>query len=165
MTSPVGAMYLALETAMSRRNETAVVIDDAQRRKVLKGLFANYYSEIHPHKLVFDTNRAWSTKLPALAQLFPAAHFICCVRNIAWVMDSVERLVGYALDGLREPCFSEQSSKLILVEHQALTRAPCIPASAGSNGPNAPACCRQDCSTGSPTACSGRPTDTSGPYL
>ena len=33
MTSPVGAMYMALETAMSRRNETAVFIDDAQRRE------------------------------------------------------------------------------------------------------------------------------------
>lgn len=41
VTSPVGAMYLALETAMSRGNETAVCIDDAQRRAVLKGLFAN----------------------------------------------------------------------------------------------------------------------------
>jgi len=35
MTSPVGSMYMALETAMSRRNEAAVFIDDAQRRAVL----------------------------------------------------------------------------------------------------------------------------------
>ena len=27
MTSPVGSMYMALETSMSRRNETAVFID------------------------------------------------------------------------------------------------------------------------------------------
>jgi sulfotransferase len=90
-------------------------------------------------------------------QLFPAARVICCVRNIAWIMDSVERLVrrnafelsgmfgfesggtvysrvgrlassdglvGYALDALREAYFSEQASMLILVEYQALTRAP-----------------------------------------
>jgi sulfotransferase len=157
MTSPVGTMYMALETAMSRRNETAVFIEDAQRRDVLKGLFANYYNDIHRHRLVFDTNRAWCTKLPALVQLFPAARVICCVRNIAWIMDSVERLVrrnafelsgmfgfesggtvysrvgrlassdglvGYALDALREAYFSEQASMLILVEYQALTRAP-----------------------------------------
>jgi len=157
MTSPVGSMYMALETAMSRRNETAVFIDDTQRRNVLKGLFANFYADIHRDKLVFDTNRAWCTKLPALVQLFPSARFICCVRDIAWIMDSVERLVrrnafelsgmfgfeaggtvysrvnrlassdglvGYALDGLREAYFSEQASRLILVEYQALTRAP-----------------------------------------
>lgn len=157
MTSPVGSMYMALETAMSRRNETAVFIEESQRRDVLKGLFANYYSDIHRQKLVFDTNRAWCTKLPALVQLFPAARVICCVRNVAWIMDSVERLVrrnafelsgmfgfeaagtvytrigrlassdgmvGYALDALREAYFSEQASRLILMEYQALVRAP-----------------------------------------
>src|SRR6266436_10417152 len=57
MTSPVGAMYMALEGAMSRRNEAAVFIGDAQRRDVLKGLFTNYYDAIQEEKLVFDTNR------------------------------------------------------------------------------------------------------------
>ncbi len=156
-TSPVGAMYMALETAMSRRNETAVFIDDAQRRAVLKGLFANYYEAIHSHKMVFDTNRAWCTKLPALVQLFPTARIICCVRNIGWIVDSIERLVrrnpfelsgmfgfepgatvysrvnrlassdglvGYALDALREGFFGEDAARLILIEYQALTRAP-----------------------------------------
>ena len=103
MTSPVGSMYMALESTMSRRNETAVFIDDAQRRHVLKGLFANYYQDIHPTRLVFDTNRAWCTKLPALEQLFPTARVICCVRNVAWIMDSIERLVrrnAFELSGM-----------------------------------------------------------------
>src|SRR5882757_8950834 len=82
MTSPVGAMYMALETAMSRRNEAAVFIDDVQRRAVLKGLFANYYEATHQSRLVFDTNRVWTTKLPALVQLFPSARVICCVRHL-----------------------------------------------------------------------------------
>jgi sulfotransferase len=157
MTSPLGVMYMALETAMSRRNETAVFIGDVQRRAVLKGLFSNYYDGIHQEKAVFDTNRAWCTRLPALTQLFPDARFICCVRDIGWIMDSVERLVrrnafelsgmfgfeaggtvftrvarlassdglvGYALDALREAFFGEHASRLILVEYEALTRAP-----------------------------------------
>ena len=33
-------------------------------------------------------------------------------------------LVGYALDALREGFFGEQAARLILVEYQALTRAP-----------------------------------------
>src|SRR5580693_5415515 len=73
MTSPVGAMYMALEGAMSRRSEAAVFIEDDQRRHVLSGLFTSYYHAIHKEKLVFDTNRAWCTKLPALTQLFPDA--------------------------------------------------------------------------------------------
>jgi sulfotransferase len=157
MTSPVGAMYMALEGAMSRRSESAVFIDDEQRRAVLKGLFTNYYNAIHTQKLIFDTNRAWCTKLPAITQLFPESKFICCVRDISWIMDSIESLVrknafelsgmfgfepgntvytrinriassdgmvGYALDALKEAFFSEQASRLILVEYQALTRAP-----------------------------------------
>ncbi len=157
MTSPVGAMYMALETSMSRRNETAVFINEEQRRAVLKGLFTSYYEKIHPTQTVFDTNRAWCTKLPALSQLFPAARVICCVRNIGWIMDSIERLirrnafelsgmfgfepggtmysrvnrlaasdglVGYALDALREAVYGEEAQRLILVEYQALARAP-----------------------------------------
>ena len=33
-------------------------------------------------------------------------------------------VVGYALDALREAYYGEQASKLILIEYQALTRAP-----------------------------------------
>ncbi len=157
MTSPVGALYMALEAALSRRNEAAVFIDDLHRQDVLRGLFESYYRRVHPHHLVFDTNRAWCAKLPALTQLFPDARVICCVRAISWIMDSVERLVrrnafelsgmfgyeaggtvftrvnrlaagdgmvGYALDALKEGFYGPQASRLILVEYQALTRAP-----------------------------------------
>jgi sulfotransferase len=34
----------------------------------------------------------WSAKLPAIVDLFPQAKVIACVRNVAWVMDSLERL-------------------------------------------------------------------------
>jgi sulfotransferase len=34
----------------------------------------------------------WCSKLPALLDLFPGAKVIACVRNVAWVMDSLERL-------------------------------------------------------------------------
>jgi sulfotransferase len=157
MTGPVGAMYLALEGAMSRRNEGAVFIEEAQRRDVLKGLFANYYRTIEKENVVFDTNRIWCTKLPALTQLFPTARVVCCVRDVPWIMDSFERLVrknafelsglfgfepgstvytrvnriamsdgvvGYALDALKEGFFGEQATRLILVEYEALARAP-----------------------------------------
>ncbi len=157
MTSPVGAMYMALESAMSRRNETAVFFNDTQRRDVLRGLFTNYYNALQAEKLVFDTNRIWCAKLPALTKLFPNARVVCCVRNIAWIMDSIERLVrknafelsgmfgfepgstvytrlnriatsegmvGFALDALKEGFFGEHGSRLVLVEYEALARAP-----------------------------------------
>src|SRR5215472_629073 len=103
MSSPVGSLFMALQGAMSRRNEAAVFIDEAQKRELLNGLFDNYYHAVHPQKLVFDTNRAWCTKLPTLVQLFPEAKVVCCVRHVPWIMDSVERLIrrnAFELSGI-----------------------------------------------------------------
>ena len=102
MTSPVGAMYRAMEEAMSRRNEAAVFISDQQRQAILKGVFSSYYESINK-EVIFDTNRMWCTKLPALSQLFPQAKVICCVRSISWIIDSLEVLVrknAFELSGL-----------------------------------------------------------------
>jgi len=103
MSSPVGSLFLALQGAMSRRNEAAVFIDEEQKRQLLKGLFDNYYYSIHPEKMVFDTNRAWCSKLSTLVKLFPDAKVICCVRHVPWVMDSIERLIranAFELSGI-----------------------------------------------------------------
>ena len=93
MTSPVGGIYMAMQMAVSRKNEAAVFIDEGQKRALLRGVFENYYHAIGAGKLVFDTNRIWCTKLPSLADHFPAAKVICCVRDISWIMDSIERLI------------------------------------------------------------------------
>jgi sulfotransferase len=103
MSSPVGSLFMALQGAMSRRNEAAVLINEAQKRELLKGLFNNYYYAVHPDKLVFDTNRAWCSKLSTLVKLFPSAKIICCVRHVPWIMDSIERLVrenAFELSGI-----------------------------------------------------------------
>ena len=93
MTSPVGVIFNAMLTATSTRNESAVFIDSDQRRRLLRACFDAYYADIALSQLVFDTNRQWTTKLPALTQLFPDAKVICCVRNPAWVLDSIESLI------------------------------------------------------------------------
>ncbi len=93
MTSPVGGLFTAMLREVSQGNETAVFIDDGQRETLLRGLFENYYFRVHPTQTVFDTNRLWTSKLPALAALFPAAKMVCCVRHVPWVLDSIERLI------------------------------------------------------------------------
>jgi sulfotransferase len=103
MTSPVGAIYLAMLEATSRKNEAAVFINQDQKQALLTGVFANYYHDIGRQKVVFDTNRIWCAKMPALSQLFPQAKLICCVRHIPWIMDSIERLIrrnAYDLSGM-----------------------------------------------------------------
>ncbi len=93
MTSPVGSLFNAMQRETSQRNEAVVFIDDDLRQRLLRAVFEAYYADIHPQKVVFDTNRVWTTKLPALTQLFPQAKMICCVRNPAWVIDSIENLI------------------------------------------------------------------------
>ena len=93
MTSPVGSIYMAMQAAVSRRNEAAVFITGEQKRDLLAGVFHSYYRGIGAERLVFDTNRVWSTKLPSLVDHFPEARMICCVRHVPWIMDSVERLI------------------------------------------------------------------------
>ena len=92
MSGPLAGLFGALLGEMSARNEFSVFIDDAQRQRILRGLFEQYYADT-PAEVVFDTSRAWCTRLPALATLFPDSRVIACVRNVSWIVDSIERLV------------------------------------------------------------------------
>ena len=78
---------------MGAHNETALFLKEGQKRDLLRGLFEAYYRPQAGKAVVFDTNRAWTARLPALLTLVPDAKVLCCVRDVAWVMDSIERLV------------------------------------------------------------------------
>ncbi|PTY02108.1 sulfotransferase family protein [Opitutaceae bacterium EW11] len=92
MTSPVGSLFSSLHTTMGQANEFSDFIDERQRERMLRGIFDLYYQE-HPQEVIVDTNRLWCARLPLLMRLFPNAKVLCTVRNVAWIMDSVERLV------------------------------------------------------------------------
>lgn len=91
MTSPVGALVSGVIAQVSAGSESALLVNQQQRRDILLGLFDAYYRH-EQRAVVFDTNRQWCAKLPLLADLFPGSKLIACVRNVAWVMDSIERL-------------------------------------------------------------------------
>jgi sulfotransferase len=92
MSGPLAGMYSALLGEMSARNEFSPFIDDAKRQRILRGLFEQYYADAST-EVVFDTNRAWCARMPALATLFPDSRVIACVRDTPWIVDSVERLI------------------------------------------------------------------------
>ncbi len=68
----------------------STMVNEEQRARLLRGLFESYYAD-RDEPIIFDTNRAWTAKLPALMKLFPEAKLICLVRDVAWIMDSMER--------------------------------------------------------------------------
>ncbi len=103
MSSPVYNLFRAMLAETSARNEGVVFIDNDMRKRLLVGVFDAYYHETASETVVFDTNRSWTTKLPALVELFPEAKMICCVRNVSWVLDSVESLIrrnAFELSGI-----------------------------------------------------------------
>ncbi len=62
------------------------------RRLVPNGLFSSYYADTQAD-VIFDTNRAWCTRLPLLSTLWPESRVMACVRDVGAIMNSVEHLV------------------------------------------------------------------------
>lgn len=93
ISGPVAGMFGSLLNNMSARNEFSVFITDDKRMNILKHVLAAYYDDLTNINVVFDTNRAWCSKLKVLKSIFPESRVIACVRDIPWVIDSVERLV------------------------------------------------------------------------
>ncbi|MRW86298.1 sulfotransferase [Pseudoduganella sp. FT26W] len=91
ISSPVAGLAHGVLAQVSAGAESAPLVDAQQRKALLRGLFDSYYSTL-PGEVIFDTNRQWCARLPLLLDLFPDAKVIACVRNVAWVMDSIERL-------------------------------------------------------------------------
>jgi sulfotransferase len=93
ISGPMAEMFTSLLRSMSGFNDASIFISDDQRKRVLRALFEAYYADLAEGSLIFDTSRAWCSLLPALAELFPNARVVCCVRNPAWILDSIERHV------------------------------------------------------------------------
>jgi sulfotransferase len=93
VTSPVASLIGALQQSMSGGSEFAVFFSDERRRTMLKAIFNSYYADIPAEHVVFDTNRAWTGKLPLLHDLYPRSRIICCVRDIGRIINSVERML------------------------------------------------------------------------
>lgn len=93
MTSPVGSLVNAVLN-VSRGNDVAVFMTEERTRTLARGVIDAYYADLDPGiGTVFDTNRQWCTQLPLIGTLFPQARVIACVRNPAWVLDSIEGIV------------------------------------------------------------------------
>jgi sulfotransferase len=90
MSSPLAGLAEGIISQVSAGSEMASMVSESQRARLLKGLFDSYYAD-RDEPVIFDTNRAWTANLTMLMQLFPEAKLICLVRDLSWIMDSLER--------------------------------------------------------------------------
>jgi sulfotransferase len=93
MSGPVCGLVASLLRNMGSSNEYSHFLSDLQRRRIVSSVFDAYYADLAGKELIFDTNREWSAHLSMLAELFPRARVICCLRSPAWILDSMERRI------------------------------------------------------------------------
>lgn len=93
MTSPVADIMGVVVAEASSKNDFAFDVTDEQRTAVLRGLVENFYSVNTQAEAIFDMSRLWCSRMGLLSTLFPDVKVIACVRQLAWVLDSMERLV------------------------------------------------------------------------
>src|SRR3954464_12185941 len=65
MSSPVASLFDGVIAQVSAGSELSTSVSEAQRPRILRGLFDSYYADL-PQPIIFDTNRAWAAKLPGL---------------------------------------------------------------------------------------------------
>lgn len=92
VTSPLYAMTDRMIDAMGADKKYASFFDDTRRARVLRGVFDSFYED-NPAEVIFDTNRLWTGNIALVAQLFPQARIVCCVRDVFRIIDSFERIV------------------------------------------------------------------------
>ena len=93
MTSPLADIMGVVMAEASSKNDFSFDVSDEQRVALLRGLIENFYSVEAGPAVVFDTSRLWCSRMRLLDTLFPGVKVIACVRQLAWVLDSMERLV------------------------------------------------------------------------
>ena len=136
VTSPLASLVGSLLDQVSVGSEWGPQVDVDRRRALLHGLFQSYYGQVKK-EVIFDTNRSWTAKLPVVLDLFPEAKVIACVRNVAWIMDSIERLYQanpyentrlYSNDAERSSVYSRlealaQRNRMVGLAYSALKEA------------------------------------------
>jgi sulfotransferase len=93
MTSPLADIMGVVMAETSSKNDFSFDVSDEQRVAMLRGLVENFYAAQADAGVVFDTSRLWCSRMQLLETLFPEAKVIACVRQLSWVLDSMERLV------------------------------------------------------------------------
>lgn len=88
--SPLAELTSTVLEKMGAVSEHYPFFDDEKRNQIFSSLFSSYYHDMSDKSVIFDTNRTWTARLHQLALFFNDFKVICCVRNPAWVMDSME---------------------------------------------------------------------------
>ncbi|RMB11895.1 sulfotransferase [Eilatimonas milleporae] len=91
MSSALAPLVSANLDIMSTGAEVSLLMDETQRPAILRALIEAFCHTTSDRPVFIDTNRLWCARMPLLADLFPDARVVACVRDLPWVLDSLER--------------------------------------------------------------------------
>jgi sulfotransferase len=92
MTGPVALLCGVMHERIGGSGEFSFYFNEQRCAQMLRGIFDTYYTQVPSGHVVFDTNRTWTARAPLLGALYPDSRIICCVRDIGWILDSIERM-------------------------------------------------------------------------
>lgn len=92
MSSALSPLVSANLNIMSSGGEVSLLMENGQRPAILRALIDAFCATTTDREVFIDTNRAWTGRMPLIADLFPTAKVIACVRDVPWIMDSLERM-------------------------------------------------------------------------
>lgn len=93
IASPVHQLVVAMLDQMNPSREFGGFFDPCRRRSILQGLFDACYAGAGDDQVIFDSNRMWTGHTALLRELYPKLRIICCVREIGWIINSIERML------------------------------------------------------------------------
>lgn len=88
ITDPLAAMINSIiEDSDTLGSSASVSI--GRRKNIIKGLFNGFYEDVDK-EIIFNTNRSWTYLTHQIDFIYPESKFLLCVRDINWVLDSIE---------------------------------------------------------------------------
>jgi len=120
MTSPLADIMGMVIAEASSKNDFSFAVSEEQRVSLVRGLVENFYAGSAGADVVFDTSRLWCSRMKLIETLFPQAKVIACVRQLSWVLDSMERLVRNSPVGVSK-VFRFDTNTTVYSRSEALT--------------------------------------------
>nr|WP_281501763.1 sulfotransferase [Kordiimonas laminariae] len=92
MSSALAPLISSNLALMGTGTEVSLLLGEEQRPAILKSVIKTFCETTTDREVFFDTNRTWTARMPLIADIFPRAKVIACVRDVPWVLDSLERV-------------------------------------------------------------------------
>jgi sulfotransferase len=90
MTDPMLDMARSVVQTIQSATGMEEFVTIEKKRAIIESMFQAYYSD--GRDVCFNTNRGWAAHTPMVRSIWPNSKIILCIRDISWILDSIERI-------------------------------------------------------------------------